>query len=83
MVKVLFGCYLNARLSADEYCFSDGEGLGDDYVALMQQLSPYADYLVINISSPNTPNLRLLQVHIQAYEFYLSLYWLGLIFIER
>jgi dihydroorotate dehydrogenase len=40
----------------------DGEGLGDDYVELMQRLSPYADYLVINISSPNTPNLRLLQV---------------------
>ncbi len=27
----------------------------------MQQLSPLADYLVINISSPNTPNLRALQ----------------------
>ncbi|ELR17447.1 dihydroorotate oxidase [Acanthamoeba castellanii str. Neff] len=40
---------------------TDGEGLGDDYVELMQRLSPYADYLVINISSPNTPNLRLLQ----------------------
>ncbi len=39
----------------------DGEGLGDDYVQLMQQLSPLADYLVINISSPNTPNLRALQ----------------------
>jgi len=40
---------------------ADGEGLGDDYVELMQRLSSYADYLVINISSPNTPNLRLLQ----------------------
>ncbi len=30
----------------------------------MQRLSPYADYLVINISSPNTPNLRLLQVRV-------------------
>jgi len=41
---------------------TDGEGLGDDYVSLMEHLSPYADYLVINISSPNTPDLRLLQV---------------------
>lgn len=42
----------------------DGTGLGDDYVELMQRLSPSADFLVINISSPNTPNLRLLQVRL-------------------
>ena len=29
-----------------------------DYTTLIQQLGPYADYLVINISSPNTPGLR-------------------------
>jgi dihydroorotate dehydrogenase len=32
-----------------------------DYVHNILQLGPYADYLVINISSPNTPNLRDLQ----------------------
>jgi len=32
-----------------------------DYVQGVQKLSPYADYIVINISSPNTPNLRDLQ----------------------
>ncbi|MCB9996550.1 MAG: quinone-dependent dihydroorotate dehydrogenase [Rhodospirillales bacterium] len=32
-----------------------------DYRALVQQLAPLADYLTINISSPNTPGLRDLQ----------------------
>ncbi|KAJ8498040.1 hypothetical protein OPV22_008592 [Ensete ventricosum] len=32
-----------------------------DYVKGVQTLSQYADYLVINISSPNTPGLRKLQ----------------------
>jgi dihydroorotate dehydrogenase len=32
-----------------------------DYVQGIQELGPYADYVVINISSPNTPNLRKLQ----------------------
>jgi dihydroorotate dehydrogenase len=32
-----------------------------DYVHNIQQLGSYADYMVINISSPNTPNLRDLQ----------------------
>lgn len=33
----------------------------DDYVYTLKKLSPYADYAVINISSPNTPGLRSLQ----------------------
>lgn len=33
----------------------------EDYQALIQKLGPYADYLVINVSSPNTPGLRDLQ----------------------
>ena len=33
----------------------------EDYEQLIQQLSPYADYLVVNISSPNTPGLRDMQ----------------------
>src|SRR5512141_82521 len=33
----------------------------DDYLACIDRLHPYADYLVVNISSPNTPGLRELQ----------------------
>lgn len=33
----------------------------DDYLACMQQVYRYADYITINISSPNTPGLRELQ----------------------
>jgi len=32
-----------------------------DYALGAQKLAPYADYLVINVSSPNTPGLRALQ----------------------
>ena len=33
----------------------------DDYLACLEALHRYADYLVVNISSPNTPGLRQLQ----------------------
>ncbi|WP_353827958.1 quinone-dependent dihydroorotate dehydrogenase [Agromyces sp. SYSU T0242] len=33
----------------------------DDYVRSARVLAPYADYLVVNVSSPNTPGLRGLQ----------------------
>src|SRR5262249_45976968 len=32
-----------------------------DYLASLDQLYPYGDYFVVNISSPNTPGLRALQ----------------------
>ncbi|MCW8836257.1 MAG: quinone-dependent dihydroorotate dehydrogenase [Rhodospirillales bacterium] len=32
-----------------------------DYVAGVEKLAPLADYLVVNVSSPNTPGLRALQ----------------------
>ncbi|NWF62911.1 MAG: quinone-dependent dihydroorotate dehydrogenase [Chloroflexi bacterium] len=32
-----------------------------DYLALLKQFAPYADYLTINVSSPNTAGLRELQ----------------------
>jgi len=38
------------------------ERAAQDYLDLMQIFSPLADYLVINISSPNTPGLRELQM---------------------
>ena len=34
----------------------------DDYLAAIDALHPWADYLVVNLSSPNTPGLRDLQV---------------------
>jgi dihydroorotate dehydrogenase len=39
---------------------SEAEALGD-YTASAQALAPLADYLVVNVSSPNTPGLRDLQ----------------------
>lgn len=37
------------------------EDAASDYLACIERLHPYADYLVVNISSPNTPGLRQLQ----------------------
>ena len=37
------------------------EDATDDYVRSTRVLAPYADYLVVNVSSPNTPGLRQLQ----------------------
>lgn len=33
----------------------------EDYIQVLQAVFPYADYLAVNISSPNTPELRELQ----------------------
>lgn len=33
----------------------------DDYVACFRELAPHADYVAVNVSSPNTAGLRLLQ----------------------
>lgn len=33
----------------------------DDYLFCFEKLFPYVDYFVVNVSSPNTPNLRELQ----------------------
>ncbi|MCL2177989.1 MAG: quinone-dependent dihydroorotate dehydrogenase [Proteobacteria bacterium] len=37
------------------------ENAAEDYVVAAQTLAPFADYLAINLSSPNTPGLRSLQ----------------------
>ena len=34
------------------------DGVAADYTALMERLGPLADFIVINVSSPNTPGLR-------------------------
>ena len=40
---------------------TDIERATEDYLASFHLLADYADYLVLNVSSPNTPNLRQLQ----------------------
>jgi dihydroorotate dehydrogenase len=37
------------------------EGAGDDYRSAVRALAPSSDYVVINVSSPNTPGLREMQ----------------------
>jgi dihydroorotate dehydrogenase len=37
------------------------ENANDDYLQCFIALYPYVDYFVVNVSSPNTPNLRALQ----------------------
>ncbi len=37
------------------------ENAVDDYLICFKGLHPYVDYFVVNVSSPNTPNLRALQ----------------------
>jgi dihydroorotate dehydrogenase len=39
----------------------DLDAVRRDYVYCVEQLAPYADILVVNVSSPNTPGLRTLQ----------------------
>jgi len=39
----------------------DIEAVKNDYVYCVEKLAPYADILVVNVSSPNTPGLRGLQ----------------------
>ena len=40
---------------------NDIEAVTRDYVYCVERLAPYADILVVNVSSPNTPGLRTLQ----------------------
>ena len=40
---------------------SSTEQAAEDYRATVRRLAPYADYLALNVSSPNTPGLRDLQ----------------------
>lgn len=37
------------------------EEAGEDYLALLRKFAPISDYLAVNVSSPNTPDLRKLQ----------------------
>ncbi|MFM7667822.1 MAG: quinone-dependent dihydroorotate dehydrogenase, partial [Bacteroidota bacterium] len=40
---------------------TSNEDANEDYLACFKALYPYVDYFVVNVSSPNTPNLRALQ----------------------
>jgi dihydroorotate dehydrogenase len=40
---------------------TSNDNAADDYRACLQKLYPYGDFFVVNISSPNTPDLRALQ----------------------
>jgi dihydroorotate dehydrogenase len=40
---------------------TDIDKAAEDYLTSFKRLADYADYLVLNVSSPNTPNLRQLQ----------------------
>ncbi|MCP4809914.1 MAG: quinone-dependent dihydroorotate dehydrogenase [Proteobacteria bacterium] len=40
---------------------TSAESAGDDYAELARELQEFADYFVVNVSSPNTPGLRDLQ----------------------
>ena len=37
------------------------DGAVEDYLESLERLKPYADYVAVNVSSPNTPGLRKLQ----------------------
>jgi dihydroorotate dehydrogenase len=41
---------------------SEGQKRIDDYVECFTKVCPFADYIAVNISSPNTPNLRSLHL---------------------
>ena len=66
--------YLLSRLAQRRYSGILGINIGknfdtpleravDDYVLALRRVAPHADYVTVNISSPNTTNLRQLQGH--------------------
>lgn len=49
------------NIGMNKSTLENGEDIARDYCVLVRQLGPMADYLTVNISSPNTPGLRNLQ----------------------
>ena len=45
----------------------------EDYLTSFRLLAPYADYLAVNVSSPNTPGLRSLQYRASLHELVVEL----------
>eukprot|EP01083_Nonionella_stella_P017615 49276_1 len=69
--------HMDARMGANRPSGVIGINLGknktslsavDDYCKGVETLGPYADYIVVNVSSPNTPGLRDLQGAKQLHE---------------
>lgn len=54
-----YGCILGVNIGKQKQ--TPLEDAANDYVGLMDVFAPLADYLAVNISSPNTPGLRQLQ----------------------
>lgn len=54
------GPVIGINIGANKDATAAGRGV-EDYVTGVQVMAPLADYLTINISSPNTPGLRILQ----------------------
>ncbi|QQR89710.1 MAG: quinone-dependent dihydroorotate dehydrogenase [Myxococcales bacterium] len=52
-------CFIGVNIGKNKD--TPNEQAVEDYKACAKTLLPYADYLVINVSSPNTPGLRKLQ----------------------
>jgi len=59
IVRRPFGTVLGVNLGKNKS--TPNEEAVFDYLALLQNFAPYADYLTINVSSPNTLGLRQLQ----------------------
>ena len=57
LAKYSHGVPIGANVGANR----DAEDRAQDYVTGIEAVAPYADYITINISSPNTPGLRGLQ----------------------
>jgi dihydroorotate dehydrogenase len=53
------GCVIGVNIGRNKD--TPNEGAAFDYLELLQNFAPHADYLTINVSSPNTPDLRELQ----------------------
>jgi len=51
-----FNGILGVNIGANK--ISEGQKRVDDYIECFKKVYPYADYITVNISSPNTPNLR-------------------------
>ncbi len=52
-------CILGINIGKNK--ITPNENADQDYVYCFEKLFPYADYFVVNVSSPNTPDLRALQ----------------------
>jgi len=58
-LRLTAGCILGVNIGKN--AMTPNEEAVLDYLALLQNFAPHADYLAINVSSPNTVGLRALQ----------------------